>query len=152
MNIQQMTALICASLLIAGCSATQKSSSGTPSMDQMLAQLTEQDGRACIRISDIKGYGPLSDHMLSVSGRRKEHFLVTTMYSCLSMSDSLGVAFSASFAEVCGGGMSRVTTRSESCPIKHIFKFASRDDAFTTIDVAKARREAIEQFPDSVEP
>ena len=43
-----------------------------PSIDTMLAEVTEQDGRACVEVSDINGYAALSDAMLSVGGQGEE--------------------------------------------------------------------------------
>ena len=138
-----------AGLLGTACSTMHERTPQPPTMDAMLAQLTEQNGRACIRSSDIDGYAPLSDRLVSVSGRRGEYFLVTTLFSCPSLSTAMGVAFSGSFAEICGGGGgNHLSTREESCPIRHIYKFPSREAAFATVKAAKAQREAIAQFPD----
>ena len=135
-------------LFITACSSMHEQKPDLPSMDTLLAQLTEQNGRACIRSGSINGYAPLSDRMVSVRGRRGEHFLVTTLFSCPSLDFSMGVAFSGSFAEICGGGArDQLRTEDESCPIKHIYKFQSRADAMATFERAKARREVLSQFP-----
>ncbi len=135
-------------LIVTACSSMHEQRPDLPSMDTLLAQLTEQNGRACIRSGSISGYAPLSDRMVSVSGRRGEHFLVTTLFSCPSLDFSMGVAFSGSFSEICGGSTrDQLLTGEESCPIKHIYKFLSRADAFATLEMAEARRKVMAHFP-----
>ena len=75
--------------------------------------------------------------------------LYSTLYKCFSLDSSMGIAFSGSFAELCGGSEnSHLRTREESCPVKHIYKFPSREDALATDEMAQARREAMAQFPE----
>jgi hypothetical protein len=138
--------LIAASL--AACGTTGERQPRPPSLDEMLGQVTEQKGNACLRVSDIKGFAPLSDAMVSVSARGKKHYLLTTMYRCHSLHGSIGVTFAGSFSEVCGGGRGDLVTREEKCPIRHVFEFPSRDDAFAALQAAEARREAQTLFPD----
>lgn len=135
--------VLMAGLLAAGCS-TVESKPRPPSMDTLLAGLTEQNGRACIRRTDIRGFAVLNDQLLSVSGRRKEHFLVTLPYSCNSLDISFQLAFTGTFSDVCGGGArDQIITREESCPIRHIYSFKSRDEAFATLELARKKREAL---------
>jgi hypothetical protein len=144
--------LMCTILVVTACSATGERKPRQPSLDEMLGQVTEQNGRACIRINDIDGYAPLSDDMVSVSARGKKHYLVTTMFRCYSLGSSFGVAFSGAYSEVCGRGQGELITREEKCPIMHIYEFPSRDDAFASLQAAESRREAQALFPDKVEP
>jgi hypothetical protein len=146
MNIERMMLGLCLVLLVVSCSTTQDLPPKS-SMDQMLAEVTQQDGRACVRLNDINGYATVSDGVVSVSGRRKETFLVTTLYRCHLLDDGMGIAFSGRFSEVCGGGMDTIATREESCPIKHIYEFRTREDAFAAIHAAEARREVNAQYP-----
>ena len=150
MSSRHLVAGLCAGILLTACGTTQDKPP-TPRMDAMLAEVTEQDGRACIRIGDIEGFAPLGDRVVSVGGRGKRQYLVTTMYRCDSLSGSFGVGFSGTFSEVCGGGMGNVVTREETCPIKYIFEFQSREDAFAAYQAAEARRDARVLFPEAEE-
>ncbi len=142
---------VCVGLLVTACSGTGERKPRPPSMDEMLGQVTEQNGRACIRTNDIDGYAPLSDDMVSVSARGKKHYLVTTMFRCASLGSSFNVGFSGKFSEICGRGQGELITREETCPIMHIYEFPSRDDAFASLQAAEARREAQTLFPDQLE-
>jgi hypothetical protein len=147
MIVRYLAATVLTGLLLAACASTRESAANLPSTDEMLAQVTEQDGRACIRAADIDGYAPLDDSLVSVGGRRREHFLVTMMFRCSSLGTSMAVAFDGSFAEFCGGGNDAIRTRSERCPVRHIYRFPSRDDAFAALEAARARRQAQQLIP-----
>ncbi|NIP18078.1 MAG: hypothetical protein GWM87_07905, partial [Xanthomonadales bacterium] len=84
--------------------------------EEMLAQVTEQDGRSCVRVDDIDGYAPLDDTMVSVSARGRKHYLMTTMFRCNSLRGTFRVGVSGRFSEVCGGGMGHLVTDEETCP------------------------------------
>ena len=146
MNRTILTILFIA--LCTGCSTTQSQKPRLPSVDSLLLQMTEQDGRACIRSGDMNGFAALDDDIVSVNARRKKHYLITTTYSCHSLGSSFSLGLSGTFSEVCGGGASnQLITRDEACPIKHIFVFESREDALATYEMVKGRREAMAQFP-----
>ena len=107
-------------LTLAACSSLQ---ANLPDYDQLLKTQTEQNGRACIRESDIRGYGVLDDSVVSINGRgRKEYYLLTTVYQCNSLMTSGSAAFIGGFSELCGGGRDNIFTGDDSCPIKSIFK------------------------------
>lgn len=129
------------SVAIIGACTTFKAN--IPSNDNMLASLTEQDGRVCIRTNDIRGFGVLGDDVISVDSRRGSYFLMTTLYFCPSLRTSHTIGFAGDFTEFCGGGRDSVYTGDESCPIKAIYEFTSRKEAFATFDVIKAKREAL---------
>ena len=133
--------------------STQPQKQRLPSMDSLFAELTEQDGRACIRSSSANGFSAIDDNLVSISGHRKKHYLVTTLFSCHSLDFSMGVALVGTFSEVCGGRAGdALVTREESCPIKHIYAFESRDDAMTVVKMAEGKREALRQFPAAPQP
>lgn len=130
---------------IMACSSIQ---ADIPNYDELLKAQTEQDGRTCIRDSDIRGYGVLDDNVVSIDGRRRnEYYLLTTIYQCQSLIMSNSAAFVGGFSELCGGGRDRILTGEDSCPIKSIFKFESQDQAFAAFDQAKDTRKRVrEQF------
>ena len=123
--------------LLAACAA--QSERPTLSFDEALQQVTGQDGKTCIRDYDIDGFGAINDSVVSVSGRGREHFLVTTRFRCNTLSTAFKVNFSGDFSEFCHG-RDEIITREESCPVKHIYRFANREDAFAALDAAKERR------------
>lgn len=119
-----------------------------PDYDELLKAQTEQNGRVCIRDSDIRGYGVLDDSVVSIDARRpNEYYLLTTVYQCHSLMISGSAAFVGGFSELCGGGRDKIFTGDDSCPIKSIFKFESQDQAFAAFDQAKETRKQLkEQF------
>ena len=134
-------------LLLSACAATPDDPSEPAELDQLLLELTHEDGRDCIRIQDIDGFGTLEDDLVSVSSRfGKRHYLVTTVYRCSSLRSSMGVGFQGPQNEVCGGGSSYLVNGEESCPIAHIFEFSSRDEAFAAYEMAKAQREVQQRY------
>jgi hypothetical protein len=149
--IQRLLIGILMALLCAACSTVQDQKPKLPSVDELLTQFTEQNGRSCIRTNDIRGFSALDDQLVSVNGRRGEHFLVTTLYRCYSLDSSFAIGFSGSFSEVCGGSAgNQLVTREESCPVKHIYKFPSKDDAMVMVEMVEARRKALAQFPEKL--
>jgi hypothetical protein len=106
-----------------------------PSYDKLLKAQTEQDGRACVRQRNIRGYGMLDDNVISINvGGRNPYYLVTILYQCNSLQTSFSAGFKGDFLELCGGGRDKILTSDESCPIKSIFEFESREEAFATFE------------------
>jgi hypothetical protein len=115
-----------------------------PRHDTLLQAETEQDGRACIRQSDIRGYGMLDDDVVSIDARgRKKYYLATTAFQCHSLRTSFAAGFKGDFSELCGGGRDRIITPEESCPIKGIYEFGSREEAFAAFEKIEAQRAEI---------
>lgn len=122
------------------------SSVNLPSYDTLLAEQTEQNGRECIRESDIWGYGVLDDHVISIDSRRKnEYFLATTILQCNSLSFGPQAAFVSRFGEFCGGGADKVVTHEEACLVKSLYKFESKEQALAAYNQAKDKRQQIRQ-------
>lgn len=134
--------------VLAACSAPESRPGQAPSLDQVLLQMSEQDGRACLRTDRIDGYAVLDDGVVSVGTRGRRHYLVTTLLRCHSLDSAMGIAFSSPHGDFCGGGRDTLETGTESCPARHVFEFTSREDALATFELARARRQALEQFPD----
>lgn len=110
-------------------SACSSLTANLPSNDTLLGELTEQNGRACIRSNDINGFGVLDDDVISIDARRGEYYLVTTLFRCNSLSISPKIAFKGNFANFCGGGGDSIITGDEACPVKAIYKFNSSKEA-----------------------
>jgi hypothetical protein len=142
--------------LFAACGTTPEQKPKPPSMDEMLAQMTEQSGSACIRFKDIENHEALEDDLISVSTRGKEHYLVTTTSPCNLLRRSSGILVSDSWGTLCSGGGAAISEGGlggldRSCPVRNVYSFPSRKAAMAALLVAKSRREVMEQFPD-VEP
>lgn len=115
-----------------------------PSNDELLREYTEQNGKECIRDRDIRGFGVLDSDLISVDSRsRDEYYLMTTFFRCNSLDVSASIAFVGNFAEFCAGGSDKVYTGEEACPIKSIFKFESREQAFEAFDAITDKREQL---------
>ena len=126
---------------VLGLMACSSMQTNLPDYDELFKAQTKQNGRACIRESDIDGYGVLEDNVVSMSGRRpNEYFLLTTLYHCQALTTSFQAAFVGGFSELCGGGRDKIFTGGDSCPIQSIFKFDSREHAFAAFDKATETR------------
>ena len=114
-----------------------------PSYDELLRAETEQNGRACVRQHNIRGYGILDDDVISIEARGKNaYYLVTTWLRCHSLQTSFSAGFKGDFLELCGGGRDKILTTEESCSIKSIFEFESREEALAYFEKAsKVRQE-----------
>lgn len=113
-----------------------------PSHDELLRAQTEQDGRACVRQFDIHGFGMLDDDVISISASGKNrYYLITTLFQCRSLQTSFAAGFKGNFSELCGGGHDKILTAEEACPIKSIFEFKSREEAFATFKKVEKIRE-----------
>lgn len=114
-----------------------------PSHDELLKSETGQNGRACVRQHNIRGYGMLDDEVISISATGKSrYYLITILLRCHSLQTSFSAGFKGDFSQLCGGGRDKILTSEESCPIKSIFEFKSREDAFATFEkVDKIRQD-----------
>jgi hypothetical protein len=136
-NGERMKVFKCCLVMIAFFSLVSCSSLSVnlPSYDDLLKTQTEQDGRACVRHYNIRGYGMLEDDVISINASGKNrYYLITTLFRCHSLQTSFSAGFKGDFSELCGGGLDKVVTSEESCPIKSIFEFESRDEAFATFE------------------
>jgi hypothetical protein len=142
-NRPKPIAVLLAALLLASCASTY---TPTPAeMNDALAGITGQNGRACVRQRDIDGFGALSDSVLSVSDKFRGHYLMVTSYRCPGMEIATAALFEGAFTEFCGQRDS-IKTRDGRCPIRSVFDFESRQAAFDAHDraeqVIQKRREA----------
>jgi hypothetical protein len=134
--------LLGACLVCASCSTTHKQEVA-PDVTDMLAEVTGQNGRACIKTYEVNGFGGIEDNLVSVSGKFRDHYLVTTLYRCQSLQGSPAIAFAGSFQEICGGGHGALKTGKESCPVKDIYVFPNREAAFAAVAAAREQREQL---------
>ncbi|MFC3122931.1 DUF6491 family protein [Agaribacter flavus] len=143
MKILATSLAVGASLLLSACVSTE---APLPKFDELLRAETQQDGRACIEQRHIRGFGTLEDSVISIDAiGKEEYYLATTLYQCHSLLTDFRVGFKGAFTELCGGGRDRVITSQESCPIKSIFAFESREAAFAayqnTLNIRQELRE-----------
>ncbi len=132
--------------LLAGCASNRD----LPRFSEILAGASGQDGRACIRQYDIRGYGVLKNDVISIDAGRR-YYLATVMPGCTDLPTSMGIMFSSRFHEICGRSMDRIVTGSSWCSIDQIFEFSSRNEAFDIYDTAVDQRETLQQTPDQNE-
>lgn len=135
---------------LVSCSSTRVD---LPSYDELLRAQTKQDGRACVRQHNISGYGLLGDDVVSISApSNKRYYLATTLFQCQSLQTSFRAGFKGDFSELCGGGRDKIVTTEEYCPIKSIFEFGSRKEAFDTFDIIeKIRKDLTKEAQAKVE-
>ena len=76
-------------LSFAACSTTSYLPTSNE-MNNALQEITGQDGRACVRVRDISGFGTINDTTLSVSGRFGGHYLMVTMHRCPNLDGIAG--------------------------------------------------------------
>ena len=135
---RRLAALMSLPLLAAGCATTEIQ----PMPQEMLEALngiTESNGRACLRVADISGYGTLNDSVLSVSSKFRKHYLLVTLFRCPEMEISSAALFKGSFTELCGGGRDSVFAGQRQCPVQGVYEFENRQAAFAAYDEAIAR-------------
>lgn len=117
-----------------------------PSYDNLLKAQTEQDGRVCLRQRNIRGYGMLNNDVISINASGKsQYYLVTTLFRCQSLQTSFSAGFKGDFFELCGGGRDKILTSEGSCPIKSIFEFGSREEAFVSFEKADKIRQDLKK-------
>ncbi|WP_111979476.1 DUF6491 family protein [Algibacillus agarilyticus] len=114
-----------------------------PSISDILAEKTQQDGRVCIDKSDIKGFGTGPFDTLFVDGNRDEYYIITTRLSCFSLDTAFQIGFESRSYQICGNRTDSIVTADYKCPIGKIFKLESRKKAHDLMDEAQAIRESM---------
>lgn len=106
-----------------------------PRVDKLLAEQTGQDGRACVRVNDIRGYA-VDGRLININAGR-DYYVATTLYQCNDLQMAPRALFDARrFPKACGGS-SYIVTRNARCPIQQIFEFEDREQAFEAVKLAK---------------
>lgn len=121
--------------LLAGCATTAYTP--TPQeVDKALAEITGQNGRACLRLADINGFASLNDSVVSVSDKFRGHYLMVALYRCPGLEYTTLAAFKGAFTEFCGR-RDAIATRQGRCPIQSVYTFENRQAAFDAHDRAE---------------
>lgn len=120
--------------VLSGCATTD-----LPSMSEMLSDVTEQSGRACVRESDIDGYGVLENNVISIDAG-DDYYLATVSPECDNLASSGSGQFGDNFGEICGKGSVELSGARDACEIHQVFEFENREEAFAAFnDVMTAR-------------
>ena len=127
----------CVLITLAACSTQPSSSNSNASYAQAMNELSGQNGRACIRTRDIRGYGSESDNRLNINAGSK-YYIAKTMYSCTNLDMAPNALFESRFSEACAG-TSYIISRAGRCPIQYIWEFDNREAAFTAHDNVEKR-------------
>jgi hypothetical protein len=136
MNFKSIV-MFCLTLpLVMACGSTAFAPS-SQEMNHAMQEVTGQDGRACVRVRDISGYGPLNDTTISVSDKFRSQYIMVTNYRCSGLETSPGAAFKGAFTEFCGRRDS-LFSGGERCPVQSVFEFENRQAAFDAVDKAEA--------------
>jgi len=142
--------LCAAAPLVAALSACTTTGESVPSFYDVLAETAGQNGRACVRQNDIRGYGVLDHEVISIDARRN-YYLATVLPGCNALDTSPAALFEERFSEVCGGGMHKVYVRDDHCTIRQMYEFESREAAFAAHRRAVERYNALRSEAESVE-
>jgi hypothetical protein len=126
--------------ILAGCATGRD----VPRVSKMLSEEIPQNGRACVRLSDIRSYGVLEDNVVSIDGTRN-YYLATVLPGCNDLQASVRSLFSGGFGEICGQSMNKITTRGDSCTINKLYEFKSRDEAFAVYNAILEKRKALQE-------
>lgn len=140
MNALKIYGIVAFTTVLASCATT----SDVPDIGQMLRETTGQNGRACVRVDDIRGYGVLKDDVVSIDSM-SDYYLATVLPGCIDLQTSVRALFSGDFGEICGRTMDSVVTRGDRCTINQMFEFESREEAFATFNQVRERREELKR-------
>jgi hypothetical protein len=138
-QLKILGAAACA-VFLGSCATTGKD---TPKLGALLADTTGQNGRACVKVSDIEGYGVLEDSVLSIEGE-DEHYLATVTPGCDDLPTTARLQFSGDFGEVCGQAMDEIVMEDNRCTINQLFEFDDRDDAMDAYHATLELREQLD--------
>lgn len=114
-----------------------------PRMSEMLSEATGQNGRACVEVDDIQGYGVLENDVVSIDAFGGEYYLATVLPGCIDLQTSVRALFESDFFEICGQSGDSIVTGGDRCTIGQIYEFESRDEAFATFNSVLERREEL---------
>lgn len=124
---------------LSACASTKN----VPTLTESLRETTGQNGRACVRTSEIRGYGVRDNNVINIDASRG-YYLATVRPGCLDLNTSMAVMFGGSYSEICGGRTDKITTGDNQCTINQLFKFESREAAFGAYEAAiKERQEQL---------
>lgn len=139
--MKTLPSVFLALLTLAAC-ATNAGKEPVPQMRELLHQLTEQNGRACVRTSQIRGFGTSKNRVITIDGGR-DYYLATTLHSCNDIDTSFRALFVGKFGEVCGNSFSKIVAGGSRCAIGSMYKFESRKEAFAALETARDLRQEV---------
>lgn len=117
--------------------------SDKPSLSNALKEVTNQNGRACVRTDRITGYGVRKSGAVNIDSLHG-YYVATVRGGCMDLQTSASALFEARFNEICGGRADRLITGDGHCAIDQIFQFNDRAEAFSAYDAAQQwRQEAV---------
>jgi hypothetical protein len=145
-HLKITAAAVCAVFLI---SCTTTGDRDAHKLSSLLEDTTGQNGRACVKVSDIEGYGVLEDNVLSIEGEDDEHYLATVTPGCDDLPTTARLQFSGDFGEVCGQAMDEIVMGDDRCTINQLFEFDDRDDAMDAYHATLELREQMDKNPSS---
>lgn len=128
-------------IMISACSSN--TNLNVPHLSQLLKEESGQNGRSCIRTSNIRGYAVNSDILTIEAGR--QYYLATTLYRCHELDFAAKAAFSSRFHQICGSSNAYVITSSGRCPIHQIFEFDDKTAAFAMLDKIEEKQQAMKE-------
>ncbi len=137
--------------LLAACSTIpeEERKPEPPSMDELLALLSEGASVKCIEFRNIDTHQIVDEGVLSLSTRRGKHYLATTATRCKFLGSSKGTLISDGWGTLCKGTGTIVDYDAGGfCTIRNIYEFESREAAMATLKAAQARREAEALIPE----
>jgi len=117
--------------LLSACATTPD----VPSVAELLGTDSKQDGRACISVQEIRGYGVNSEEFIFIDGSRG-YYLATANPGCMDLATTPQIAFIGHLTKLCGGRLDKIRTRDYECTIREIYRFESRDAASAAYDKA----------------
>jgi predicted small secreted protein len=145
-QLKILGAAVCAALL-SSCNTT--GGRDTPRLASLLGDTTGQNGRSCVKVSDIEGYGVLEDNVLSIESENDEHYLATVTPGCEDLPTTVRLQFSGDFGEICGQAMDEIIMGEDRCTINQLFEFDDRDDAMDAYHATLELREQLDNRPSS---
>lgn len=126
--------------VLASCASTGRD---MPRVGEMLSEASGQNGRACVRVRDIQGYGVLEGNVISIDSTT-DYYLATVLPGCVDLQTSVRALFSGDFGEICGRTMGTIATGGDRCVINQVFEFEDREQAFETYHAVLEERKALE--------
>ncbi len=142
MQIPLTLGLVITAFTLSACTSN-KPDQTVPRFSAVLSEVTGQNGRACVRISDIRSYGTRDRGRVITINARRKYYAATTLYRCSEIDFSHQALFDGNFHEICGNSTSYIIAGGERCPIHKVFEFENRESATDAINQAAEKRESI---------
>lgn len=139
MKILKRFGVLASTAVLASCASI---GGDVPSAQKLLSETVAQNGRACVRKTDIRGFGVLKHNIVSIDARHN-YYLATVLPGCTDLQTTARAYFSGDFYEVCGGKMDKMVTRDNHCVIGKLYEFEDRAAAFASYNAVLDKREEL---------